>query len=472
MTPESLAAKARNPAVALLLRAETGPIDADFVYRLCERARQRMRVDVHSAAIAADAAYAAARGIADGTALAEALRLKGHISYLGGKYRQAVAAYRRAIHILDRGGRHVDVGRTLSSALQSLIYLSRYDEALAWGERARLIFDRENDALRLARLDSNIGNILHRQDRYGEALALYRRAVEQLRACGDWDSSAIALRNMAVCHAALHDFDDALAAYREAERLYRERDLPLLAAEVDDNIAHLYYLRGDYWRALSLYRSSDVEGRGNTYHMAIARLDRSDLLLDLNLFSEAAKLAEDSAARLAHLGVRYERAKALVNLAIGSFRMGETQRALRLLTTARELFGREKNSAWQATCDIYRASLLLETDRLGAARQAALAAVETIGDTSLFGKTILALLLLTRIEITDGRPAEYMVLFYSQLTAGQPIPGANRAAMIATREHFPHPFFWAPFAITGHTGNLPGAIFSGVRTDPIRKKPP
>ena len=43
-------------------------------------------------------------------------------------------------------------------------------------QRARDIFERLGDRLRLARLDANMGNILYRQDRFEEALELYQRA--------------------------------------------------------------------------------------------------------------------------------------------------------------------------------------------------------------------------------------------------------------------------------------------------------
>ena len=67
----------------------------------------------------------------------------------------------------------MDAGRTLLSGLQSLSYLGRYDDAYAWAARAKAIFRRLGDHLRLARVATNEGNILYRQDRNAEALAIY-----------------------------------------------------------------------------------------------------------------------------------------------------------------------------------------------------------------------------------------------------------------------------------------------------------
>ncbi len=374
-------------------------VTVELARRLCAEVSARMHVDIGTAARYADAAHTVARQLPDRRAYAEALRMRGHVSYLTGNYRRAAGAYRKALRILDRLGEHVDAGRTRSSALQTLIYLGRYEEALEWAERAREIFQREGDSLRLARLDSNIGNILHRRDRHEEALELYQRAIAGLKENGDYPSAAIAMRNMAVCHAAVHDFDRALQAYQEARLFYRDQGLTLLMAEVNDNIANLYYLRGEYAQAVGLYRRSDVEERGNTYHAAIAKLDQSDLYLELNLYAEAARFAGDAAGRFAGLGMRYEQAKSLVNLGLASFRAGESGNVLPVLNRARALFGREKNSAWQATADFHRAAVFLELGQIGKAREVALGALRALDASLLPGKAILCALLLANIEL-------------------------------------------------------------------------
>ncbi|MBL8218920.1 MAG: CHAT domain-containing protein [Bryobacterales bacterium] len=406
MTGEQLAGMMRNAGAARVLRDETGDIRGELVLRLCEQSRVAMRSDIRIARDLAEAACAAARVAGDRRALAESWRMLGHVRHLSGDNRRAAAAYTRAVKILIGLGLRVDAGRTMSSALQSLIYLGRYDQAMDWAARARAIFEDDEDRLRLARLDSNEANILHRQDRYAEALALYERAIVSLRKLGDLDSTGIALRNSAVCHAALYDFDRALQCYREAEALYREKGLPLLAAEIGDNIAQMYHLQGRYIEAMETYRAANIEQRANTYHLAVARLDQSDLLLELNLFGEAAELAEDSAARLKKLGIRYEQGKCLLTLAVAVFRQGESGRALRLLRQARALFQRERNRFWEAAADFYQAAFLLEKGDYEAARASAAAAVDQLDKSLLVSKSISALLLLAKIETAAGRWAE------------------------------------------------------------------
>jgi tetratricopeptide (TPR) repeat protein len=396
----------QREAVQEILDAQTGTITPEWVLHLCEQVRHAMRTDVARAATLAEAACKAARRLADPACLAEALRMRGHTSYLRGNNRRAVKAYEKAITILDGLGQSADAARTLSSGLQSLIYLGRYEEALAWAARARRIFEQDGDLLRLARLDSNEGNILHRQDRYADALSMYERAVQGLREAGDPGSAAIALRNMAVCHTALFDFDRAMACYNEASALYRENNLPLLAAEIKDNIAHLYFLRGDYIQAMLAYREGGAQDRGNTFHLAVARLDESELLLELNLFTQASKLAAEAAARLQRLGIKYERAKAVLNQARASFHLGDARNAMRLLEVARRLFGKEDSAVWQAVVELYRSAFLLEEGKLSEARESALKVLHDLDPSLLFAKYLSVLLLLVRVELRSGRVHE------------------------------------------------------------------
>ena len=125
-------------------------------------------------------------------------------------------------------GRDVDVARTLNGSLQSLISLGKYEEALAPARKARRIFERHGVSLGLARLDSNVANIMGRQDRFDEALALYERAYEQLAVNGEPQDVAAVLSNMAVCYINLNNFEKALESYHAARTYCELHEMPLL----------------------------------------------------------------------------------------------------------------------------------------------------------------------------------------------------------------------------------------------------
>jgi len=62
--------------------------------------------------------------------------------------------------------------------LQPLIYLGRYRKAYALADQARRIYEKHGDKLRLARLDTNVGNVLYVRTGFSEAIELYRRSYE------------------------------------------------------------------------------------------------------------------------------------------------------------------------------------------------------------------------------------------------------------------------------------------------------
>src|SRR6185436_9116494 len=208
------------------------------------------------------------------------------------------------------------------------ISLGKYEEALAAARQARVIFEQHSVSLGLARLDSNVGNILLRQDRFGEALEHYDRAYAHLSVQGEPQDVAAVLSNMAMCQTNVSDFEKALNTYHHARTYCEEHEMPLLAAQADYNIAYLYYLRGEYTRALDLYRTAQEHSDRvkDVYHSALCDLDRSEIYLELNLSDEAGELAERALARFGRLRVPYEEAKAVTNLALVTSREGDIRR--------------------------------------------------------------------------------------------------------------------------------------------------
>ena len=178
---------------------------------------------------------------------------------------------------------------TLSTLIQPLNLLGEYDRAFAASERAREIFVRLGETARIARLDNNVANILHRQDRFEEAIAYYERASKALSDLQLWEDVGLALLNVAMCLINLNDFRRALDCYQTARDLCVQHNMPLLRDQADYNIAYLYYLRGEYGRAIEMLfavrRSCEVTG--DSYHRALCQLDLSEIYLELNLSEEA-----------------------------------------------------------------------------------------------------------------------------------------------------------------------------------------
>ena len=381
---------------------------AATVNALHEEVLRALYADLDRAHRLAHAAYTLGQCLAEPAARAAGLRAMGHVSYAGSNYQQALDYYSEAIPILSALGHDHELGRTLSSGLQPLIYLGRYSEAYEWAARATAIFERLGDPLRLARLASNIGNILYRQDRYAEALESYRKAYATLGTRGEGRDVAAVLSNMAVCNISLSRFPEALQLYTEAREYCQRHDLSELVAGADYNIAYLHYLQGDFLRAIELYkRSREHYGDGgDRYHAALCDLDESEIELELNLNAEAAQLAARAEQGFAALAMPYERGKALVTQAIAASRRGRPQAAAGFFAQAREIFAAEGNPLWPALIDLYRATLL---EREGSAREAARLArraVRVLSGSMMPGRAALAQLLLARLLLRSQRVRE------------------------------------------------------------------
>ncbi|HWX54030.1 MAG TPA: CHAT domain-containing protein [Verrucomicrobiae bacterium] len=409
-------------------------VAASFVVRLDEAVRVLVRVDLRKAQGLADAALTIADRLGDKASQAYALRAKANALWCLGQNRPASELHVRAIHLFEETGDVTEAGRTLSVSIQPLILLGEYDRAHAAADQARKIFSEARDDLRLARLDINVGNILHRQDRFHEALSVYQRAFSQLFPDKDVEGMIAALHNAAVCLIMLNEYEKAEDAYQQLRRFCQERGGPLAMAQAEYNIAYLHYLRGAYGRAiegLQVARKA-AEKAGDAYHTALCQLDLSEIYLELNINRDAAELAREAVSRFQQLGMGYEMAKALCNLAIALSQQGDGFLALDLFAQAHAVFVKEKNQVWPSLIDLYRAVVYLNEGRLPEARRYCLAALEFFHASPLPGRAILCRVLLARISMKTGEieAARGQCLIALQDLAGKEMP------LLAYQAHF------------------------------------
>ena len=378
----------------------------EAVARLSEMVPQKVRVDVNEALALAQAAELIARRLRSAEALAQSLRAKGNALYALNEHKSAVEHHEQAIRLFGKVGKRIEVGRTLSTSIQPLILLGEYERAEKAASRAREIFAREGDELRLARLELNVGNIYHRQDRFEAAIRCYEQAYERLLPHKNVEGIAVALGNMAMCLISLNDFPRALETHRRARAFCQEHGMPREVALADYNIAYLYYFRGQYSPAIEALKATREACRklGERYVEALCELDLSEIYLELNLSEDAAAMAAQAGAAFKRLRLGYEAAKALGYLAIAHGQQGKVLGALELFAEARAMFVREKNSVWPALIDLYQALILFGAGRLFEARRSCLAALETFRSSALAGKAILCRLLLARLALRMGDP--------------------------------------------------------------------
>ena len=75
----------------------------------------------------------------------------------------------------------------------------------------------------------------------------------------DAEGLAAVLSNLSLCHISLNDFPKALELHQAARRHCEQKDMPILVAYADYNIAYLHFLRGEYGRAIQMLRDAAGE---------------------------------------------------------------------------------------------------------------------------------------------------------------------------------------------------------------------
>lgn len=376
-----------------------------LVVRLAEEVTAHTQVDLGRAEAWLGVVEWLAARVDDDAARARTARAGGHVASLRGRYAVALRRYCAALDGFRRARMPLEAAITRSGALQTLIYLGRYREALQWAARARRVFVARGDHLRLARLETNVANILHRHDRFEEALARYQTALDAFVAGRHGRDEAIVLRNMAVCYIGLTRFAPAIATYERARTRALELGLHGLVPKVDYNIAYLHYLRGDYQRALSLYDEARArcDAAPDPYHAALCDLDQAELALELNLVDEGAALARSAHDRFTALGLNYERAKAVVNMGIAAQRAGDSTTAEVHYRRAHRLFAREDNRVWMALLDLYAALASLEAGHPRKALPLARTAERRLARSPFADRSAFAAYILARIHAALGR---------------------------------------------------------------------
>jgi len=390
-----------EPARQQYVKEHPAPDWAGFATALTERVREEVRIDTTRAHRLADLAVTVAEAIANQPALAKSLRAKANALYALDQHASAIEMHERAAALFEAEGDEEELARTLSGSIQPLLLLGHYDQALAAGDRASALFAKQGNTLRLARLDINIGNIYHRQDRFADALVCYERAYHELAAHDDAEGIAAVMSNLPLCYMNLHEFPRALDMYQKARQHCEQKGMPILVAYADYNIAYLYFLRGEYGRAIQMLREAAQSGKkaNDAYQVALCSLDLSEIYIEVNLIPEATQLAREANEHFQRLGFGYEAAKALVFGAIAASRQGQTFEGIKLFSTAKELFVRDKNHIWPSLIDLYEGLVLFNEGRLFEARRVCVAAREFFSTSSMPSKAVLAELLLARIAL-------------------------------------------------------------------------
>lgn len=249
-----------------------------------------------------------------------------------GTIQESVDYGKAAVREAEAAGNRTLRSEALGSLSGSMTLAGRGDDALEVLERA---IDGAEGQLK-GQLTFQRGAILENQG-YGEkALDAYRIALPIFKELEDREFEALTLRNRGNLRASLGQIDEAEIDLVEARRINQELGYKTETAGIDYNLGTLAFLEGDIPQALRLFTESETQLRLLNPEYVPKHVTRSEALISAGLYSEAMKLAEDTAASNSLEGDVHHASTALLVAARSALLAGDPGRAERLASMAVE----------------------------------------------------------------------------------------------------------------------------------------
>lgn len=249
--------------------------------------------------------------------------------------------------------------------LRVLAMMGRDEEAIQWGEWARLHFEAAGDLLATGKLEHNLAGLHFIRERYVIAEALLRQAYTHYESVNAQNALTDVENNLATILTAQYKFTEVDALYKRALARAEAGQFEVDLALLECNLGCLALAQGHFDRALDyLERSRRRYATLNMPHeSAIADQEIADAYLEINLAPEAAAIYARVAPLFAELGMRAEQARALAYHGCALLRQGQLTPARVLLAAGRTLYQALENGVGEATVLLYLAeAAFLEGD--------------------------------------------------------------------------------------------------------------
>jgi tetratricopeptide (TPR) repeat protein len=356
---EGLSGRAKLPPTVLRTPETVG--------LLIQNGMGAIREDVRRAGVLSKSAEKLAQCLNEPVLAGQAHRLAGHVFLLSDRPKDAILKYQEALIQFESDA--VERASTAVAMIQALGYVGRYDDAARIAGGAITTFEDIGDFFRAARVRANFGNMLHRQDRFEEAVVQFEIAYPILVENGAEADAAIVAHNFAVCLMAQLEFDRAQELFQKAFEFFSATEQLLLAYEVELNQAYLLGRKGDLFQSLTLYRSLLARRPSNAgLKVGHCLLDQSDFMLNAGLFSDAIQAARDARDVFESVGARLEIGKSYLIESIASLKRGQVQVARELLLAARKRLGKERSLNWLALAELNASEILMRLGKISKAR--------------------------------------------------------------------------------------------------------
>lgn len=289
-----------------------------------------------------------------------------------GNHSEANQLYESSAQVLRSAKLHTHAAILQKQQVYVLTHMGRYDEALRVARSARRVLAHGN-RIELAQLETNIGTIYYRLDRYKKALAHYERGRNMLPRHGTRSMRAFIDGNRSNVFLETDQPVKAMRLLEGTVATCERAGQTLAAAQARSKIAYIEFLRGNYNTALAGYYPvlEQIEALGSGRLVAWCNLEIAEILLALNSFSDAIESAEAARSRFSEMEMPYESAQASVVMALAEMGLKQLDAANSTLVDARRVFEQNENVTFVALIDSYLAELALQRgDEVEAARRA------------------------------------------------------------------------------------------------------
>lgn len=343
-----------------------------------------------------------ASALGDKTSRAFADASRARVYHHLGQYAEADALYQSAIKGTQSAKLYTDTAMIQTHRVFALTQMGRYREALALSRAARRALSRS--PVQLAQLETNVGIIYYRQDRYANAIEHYERARRILASQADKTIRAVVEANLSHALMETDRHGDALSLLESAAVAFEESGQALWAAQTRFQIGYLQFLRGNYNVALTAhYQARDELTRlGSAQLVAWCNHEIAEILLALNAWDDAAESSSLARESFRELGLGYESAQAAVVHALALMGQREFDRARDDFLDARGVFAEKKNTALVALIDAYLADLAIRVNDPALAAEYATASLRVFARRELSTRAAHARMLSARAAYDYG----------------------------------------------------------------------
>ncbi len=319
-----------------------------------------VHIDLNVASHLVDRIEAVAALKADPLCEAFAKASRARLFHLRGSHREANLLYDTAAKTMREFKLMLEAAVVRRQQIDALTELGLYADALVVGRKARRVLASAGP-VELAKLETNIGNIYYRMDRYDQALDRYERAGNLLASAGDADMRAHVDLSRSNILGEMDRPDEALRLLQGAAVVWRRRRQWLMVSQALSKIAYLNFLRGSYSAALAGYYQArkQLDEMGSARLVAWCNLEIAEVLLALNAFTDANEAAALAFASFTTLEMPYEAAQAGLVAGLASMGLEKFDTALTLFNQSRAVFESRENQTFTAIIDSYLAELAI-----------------------------------------------------------------------------------------------------------------